>query len=190
MNPQDHDRINGIIAFAEAVMVLRDPYEDGHDQRTEKLALKLAGKLNLSSLEFIENLRYGARLHDVGKIMIAESALNKIKLTPSEKNMVNSHALLGAEAIKALGFNKDIVDIIHHHHENWDGSGYPDKLKGNEISLGARIVRIADSYDAIQNGRAYHKAKSKRDTLIELEKENGISFDPVIFEAFKGIIYG
>jgi putative nucleotidyltransferase with HDIG domain len=184
MKTEDHGRINGIIAFANAIMVLRDPYEDGHEMRVALLAAGLANKLNLPK-EFVEHVEYGAHLHDVGKIMIAESILNKTKLSASERSMINSHASLGAKAISALHFGKVIEDAIHHHHENWDGSGYPDGLQREAIPMAARIIRVVDCFDAMTHKRLNHITYSLKQAIAEMDKENGTSFDPTIFNVFK-----
>ena len=183
---EDHC-IETIIAFAEAIMFLRDPYEDGHEKRVSQLSKELAIELHLPAVE-IEFLQYAARLHDVGKIMIAESVLNKPKLTASERKMVHSHAALGAESVSGLQID-DIHLIIRHHHENWDGSGYPDGLLGDDIPQSARILRIVDSFDAMTNTRPYRAiVYSEADALVEMEKERGTCFDPVIFDVFKNMV--
>ena len=184
---RDHDRITAISAFADAVMSLRDPRHDAHQKRTAKLAVDIALELNMPP-EFVELLKWCAHLHDVGKLMIAEVMLSKPKLSAAEMQMVRSHAELGEIALRGLGFDPQMGPIIYHHHENWNGTGYPDELMGEDIPLGARIIRIADTFDAMTSERIYRGTFTKEDALIEMEKENSISFDPILFEAFKRVM--
>jgi HD-GYP domain-containing protein (c-di-GMP phosphodiesterase class II) len=114
--------------------------------------------------------------------------LNKPKLSTSERNMVHSHSALGAKVIHALEFDENIEKTILHHHENWNASGYPDGLEGEQIPLGARIIRVADCFDAMTSDRPYRETYSERDALIEMEKEIGTSFDPMIFRTFQGMM--
>jgi putative nucleotidyltransferase with HDIG domain len=186
-DPYYHSRVTAVIALVDVLMPLRDPYSNGHEKRVAKLAVELATKLGLAA-NFIDSVEYGARLHDIGKLMIAENVLNKPKLTSSERNMVRGHAALGVNAIHALEFDENIEDVIQHHHENWDGSGYPDGLDGEAIPLGARIIRVADCFDAMTSDRPYRETYSERDALIEMEKEIGSSFDPSIFRVFQGMM--
>ena len=187
MDDTQRTNINIVIAFAEILMLLRDPYENGHDKRCAELSVLLANKLCLPD-EQIEQIGYAARLHDIGKIMIAEQILNKTRLTTAEMNMIRSHSSMGAKALKSLGFDDPIQSIILQHHENWDGTGYPNKLQGENILIGARIIRIADCFDAMTSERSYRKSLTKERTIVKMEKENGKSFDPMIFELLRKII--
>jgi putative nucleotidyltransferase with HDIG domain len=184
---KDHDRITAITAFADAVMGLRDPRHDAHQKRTAKLSVDIALELNLSP-DFIELMKWSAHLHDVGKMMIAEVVLSKQKLSAAEMEMVHSHAELGEKALRGLNFDPMLNEIILHHHENWDGTGYPDGLMGNDIPLGARIIRIADTFDAMTSERIYRRTFTKEEALIEMEKENAVAFDPILFGAFKRVM--
>jgi putative nucleotidyltransferase with HDIG domain len=184
---KDHDRITAITAFSDAVMGLRDPRHDAHEKRTAKLSVDIALELNLSP-DFIELLKWSAHLHDVGKMMIAEVVLSKQKLSAAEMEMVRSHAELGEKALKDLNFDPMLSEIIRHHHENWDGTGYPDSLMGNDIPLGARIIRIADTFDAMISERVYRKVFTSEEAMHEMEKEISISFDPILFEAFRRVM--
>jgi putative nucleotidyltransferase with HDIG domain len=186
-DPYYHSRVTAIIALVDVLMPLRDPYSNGHEKRVAKIAVAIAMKLGLAA-NFVDNLEYGAHLHDIGKLMIAENVLNKPKLTISERNMVKSHAALGVKAIHALEFDDNIEIAIKHHHENWDGSGYPDGLDGEAIPLGARIIRVADTFDAMTSDRPYRETYTQRNALIEMEKEIGTSFDPMIFRMFQGMM--
>jgi putative nucleotidyltransferase with HDIG domain len=185
MSQEDHVRMAAIVAFIDVVMVLRDPYEDGHGKRSSVLAMDLAMQLHQPA-DFIELLKYATLLHDVGKLMMAESILNKPKLSESERTMVNSHAELGIKVISALRFDKAIEEAIHHHHENWNGTGYPDGLLREQISLAARIIRVVDSFDAMTSKRPYRLvAYSPERAIAEMDKESGILYDPTIINVFK-----
>jgi HD-GYP domain-containing protein (c-di-GMP phosphodiesterase class II) len=167
---------------------LRDPHGDGHERRAAQLARALAAELKMSNNE-IELLEDAMELHDVGKNMIPEAILNKPKLTAAELIMVRNHTELGSRAIRPLRFNKAIEEVIHSHHENWNGSGYPDGLKREEIPLMARIARIVDCFDAMTHKRPYHEEiYSIVDAIAEMDLENGIAFDPKIFYVFKRMI--
>jgi putative nucleotidyltransferase with HDIG domain len=187
MDNEDRYRIHIIIEFSEVIMQLRDPYEDGHEKRAAKLAIGLALELKLAP-EDIELLTYSAQLHDVGKILIAEHVLNKVKLSTSETNMIRSHADMGERLIAKFRFDPAIERNVRHHHENWDGSGYPDGLKGDVIPLGARILRVVDCFDAMTSERPYREAYTKDEALLEMDKENGTSFDPAIYATFRQMV--
>ena len=124
-------------------------------------------------------------MHDVGKISIPDSILNKPgKLSNEEREIIEQHPLSGYEMCRDLGFMKEELSIIRSHHEKWDGSGYPDKLKGEEIDLLARIVAVADVYDALTSERSYRKAWSHSNAMNLLMKERGKHFDPKCVNAW------
>jgi putative nucleotidyltransferase with HDIG domain len=185
--PYYHTRVSAVITLVNVLMPLRDPYSNGHEKRVASMVKAICVMMGLNS-DYTDQTEYAAQLHDLGKLMIAENVLNKPKLTQAERNMVNSHSALGAKAIKALELDQEIVDVINHHHENWNGSGYPDNLAGQDIPLGARIIRIADTFDAMTSDRPYRKMFSQKEAISEMELEVGTSFDPMIFEIFKGMM--
>lgn len=187
MKPEDHYRISGVIAFAEAIMVLRDPYEDGHGRRVAALAERLARELKYPE-SYVELLSYAGRLHDIGKILIAENILNKPRLSESEMNMVHSHAMLGERVIIKLRINEFIRDAVGQSHENWNGTGYFRGLQRDEISSQACILRITDTYDALTNERPYRRGCSSSVALDIMTEESGSSFDPTVFNVFKRIM--
>jgi putative nucleotidyltransferase with HDIG domain len=171
-------------------MAARDPFQvDGHTARSALLAEKLARELGLPE-GFVINVRDAASLHDIGKMSIAESILNKVKLTESERHMIQSHADIGYQVISALHFDKSIADAILHHHENWNGTGYPDKLAREAIPLESRIIRVVDCFDAMTHKRSYREVYTVERAIMEMEKEIGISFDPTIFNVFRRITLG
>jgi HD-GYP domain-containing protein (c-di-GMP phosphodiesterase class II) len=187
MNSEERYRITAIIEFNDSITFLRDPHGDGHQKRSSILAGKLALELRMPD-RFIEVLQYGMDLHDVGKNMIHEAILNKPKLTAAELGMVRDHTKLGTRAIRPLRFDKAIEEVIHFHHENWDGSGYPDGLQREEIPIMARIARIVDCFDAMTHKRPYHDVHTVEEAIADMDQENSISFDPTIFMVFKRII--
>jgi HD-GYP domain-containing protein (c-di-GMP phosphodiesterase class II) len=180
-------RIEAVIAFADAVTNKRDPFDDGHGRRASKYATDLAYALNMS-YEFTELLKYTMRLHDVGKILIAEVILNKPKLAATEKSMIESHSELGSQIIEEMHFNKFVHETILQIHENWDGSGYPNGYLREQILTSARIARIADCFDAMRSKRPYREALTVGFALELMERESGKSFDPTFFNVFKRMI--
>ena len=136
----------------------KDTYTKGHSQAVSIFSEKLARALNLPEKE-VQKIKLGALLHDVGKIGIPENVLRKNdKLTDEEWNIMKQHPSIGVKKVlKPIEILKDLIPIVEHHHENWDGSGYPGKLRGEEIPVGARIVAIADAYHALISDRPYRK---------------------------------
>ena len=160
---------------------LRDPYTSGHSHRVRKYSTIIASALDLSNKK-IEEIGVAALLHDVGKIDgIFVPILQKPgKLTPEERAIMELHPLKSAELVARASQLKDIVPIVRHHHENWDGTGYPDQLAGHAIPLGSRIIMFADTIDAMTTDRPYRKALGESEVRAELLKHRGTQFDPVI----------
>jgi putative nucleotidyltransferase with HDIG domain len=131
----------------------------------------------------IEMVRKGALLHDIGKLGIAQDILAKpARLTPEEYEVIKGHAVLGAELVEKSPSLRQLMPIIRHHHEFFNGNGYPDKLKGNQISVEARIVAIADAIEAMSSDRPYRKALCRASVISELKKHAGSQFDPLIVD--------
>jgi len=159
-------------------------YTQGHSQKVSAYAVRVARALNLSENE-IEELRLAGLLHDVGKVGILESILIKAgPLDPSEWETMKTHTSMGARLLEPLGHLGRIQAIILHHHEFFDGSGYPAGLAGSAIPLGARIIGIADAFDTITSDRVYKKARPASDALAELERCSGTQFDPELVKLF------
>jgi len=172
----DRVALESIFAFSKSLEA-RDYYTAEHAERMVSIALKIGKEIGLSQ-DILGNLERGAMLHDIGKIGIKDSILRKkAKLTPEEYLMIELHPKIGAEIIRSIHFLKDVVPIVLHHHERWDGKGYPSGLKGQEIPLTARIIAICDAYQALTSDRPYRKAYSKRGALEILKKEAGERFD-------------
>ncbi len=131
----------------------------------------------------------GALLHDVGKIAVPSEVLNKPgKLTPEERALTEQHPVAGVELLAGIDFPWDIRPMVRHHHEWWDGSGYPDKLAGEHIPLSARILCIADVYDALTTDRPYRQGFSHEKAVEIMEKDVGRLFDPELFGYFREIV--
>ena len=160
---------------------LRDPYTSGHSQRVRKYSKIIASALGLP-LKQIERIGVAALLHDVGKIDgIFVPILQKPgKLTPEERGIMELHPLKSAELVARASQLSDIVATVRHHHENWDGTGYPDRIAGKAIPLGSRIIMFADTIDAMTTDRPYRKALGEAEVRSELLKYRGTQFDPNI----------
>ena len=169
-----HDMVDALTAALDA----KNPYTCGHSGRVAELALMMALELEMSEAEKVR-IHVGAHLHDIGKIGIPDSILDKpMKLTEAEMNLIKRHPIIGYQIIcKAKAF-RPMADIVRHHHERFDGQGYPDGLCGLEISLGARIVAVADAVDAMLNSRPYRPALSIDEASQELIRCRGRQFDP------------
>jgi len=153
------------------VIDMRDPFILGHSQQVVFYAVKIAQKLGLSK-ERIELIRKGALIHDIGKLGIPESILGKkSRLTSKEYQIIQEHVKIGAEIISQSETLKSTVALIYHHHERYDGSGYPDGLKGDEIPLTAQIIAISECYDALRSDRPYRKALSSVQAMDVLNQE-------------------
>lgn len=162
----------------------RDPYTVSHSIKVTNYAVALARYIGLSK-EAIEVLKISAILHDIGKIGVKPSILMKpSSLNEEEYKEVRRHPILSAEIIKPIKLMDELVPIIKHHHENYNGTGYPDGLKGEEIPLGARILSIADVYDALTTDRAYRKAYPFGKATKIMTEASGKKFDPVLLKAF------
>lgn len=161
----------------------KDPYTHGHSRRVERHVLRTSAAMGLS-VDEIEDLRKAAALHDVGKIRVPDRVLRKpTQLTIEERALVEEHVVVGAWMVSSVG-DADVIAAVRHHHERWDGRGYPDGLMGAEIPLFARIIAVADAYDAMTSTRPY-RASFGRDKAVDvLWAEAGIQFDPMVVEAF------
>ncbi|HYP24754.1 MAG TPA: HD-GYP domain-containing protein, partial [Actinomycetota bacterium] len=161
----------------------KDPYTHGHSRRVERHVLRTGAAMGLT-VEQIEELRKAAALHDVGKIRVPDRVLRKPgQLTIEERALVEEHVVVGAWMVSSVG-DADVIAGVRHHHERWDGRGYPDGLMGVEIPLYSRIIAVADAYDAMTSTRPY-RASIGRDKAVDvLWAEAGIQFDPMVVEAF------
>jgi diguanylate cyclase (GGDEF)-like protein len=180
--PDRAARYRAAASLAKAVDA-RDAYTGSHSERVGELAGRIARRLGIDEPQ-IELTRLAASLHDLGKLAIPEEILRKPgALNESERLVLQRHPQIGYRMLESLGV-EPIADWVLHHHERWDGSGYPDRLRGDEIPLGARIIFVADAYDAMTSERVYRKPLSEQEALEELERCSGSQFDPTVVEAF------
>jgi len=176
-----------ITALAIAVEA-KDPYSRGHIERVANYAQRLGKEMKLDE-EMMKILKNGAILHDVGKIGIRDGVLKKNgPLNEEERKEMRQHVIIGVNIIKPIRSMSALSDLVRYHQEFYDGSGYPDGLKGEEIPLTARIIKVCDAYDAMTTDRPYRKAMSREDTRKELIKKSGIEFDSKIVEKFLNVI--
>jgi putative two-component system response regulator len=170
--------------LANAIEV-RDPYTRGHVERVRDYALMLADEMGLQP-PLLDSLRFGAILHDIGKIHIHDVVLRKEEtLNGEEWNWIRQHPIIGAEMVRDIPYLQSAIPVILHHHEFWDGSGYPEQLAGEDIPLLARIVVVADAFDAMTTDRAYQPAKTLEAAMKEVIKNAGIKYDPDIVAALE-----
>ncbi|GGK39856.1 hypothetical protein GCM10008955_37110 [Deinococcus malanensis] len=169
----------------------RDLETAGHTQRVVELSIGLGQALGLPESQLAE-LRHGAYLHDIGKLTILDSVLMKPgKLDAQEWALMQTHAVAGHEiASRIPTLSPGALQVIRHHHERWDGSGYPDRLAGAEIPLLARIFAVCDVYDALTGERSYKRAWTHQDAMAELLAQRGRQFDPLVVVAFTRIATG
>lgn len=176
--------ISALVAAIEA----KDPYTKGHSAQVARYAAAIAEEMGLPR-EKIEEIYIAAILHDVGKIGIAEQILCKQeKLTDVEYTIMKEHPFHGERILEPIGFSAEIINSIRHHHERYDGNGYPDNIKGEGLSIGARILCIADTIEAMTSKRYYRNAFSLESVIRELRDGSGTQFDPKVVKATIGLI--
>ncbi len=172
-----------LLPFLISVISLRDLHGKAHSKRVRELSSAFGRKVDLTSAQ-IERLAFTAEIHDIGKVAINEFIINKPgRFTEAEYLMTQHHAELGATLIETLDLDPLIPLIIRHHHENIDGNGYPHKLKGDQIPLESRIIRMTDTYDALTSNRGYRAAYSHKKALGIMEQDHH-AFDPELLDIF------
>lgn len=174
---------NAITSLAYALEA-KDEYTSGHSRRVAETAVSIAKELGMP-LDSVEKIRLAGLIHDIGKIGVRENVLNKpAKLTDEEFCQVKRHCEMGEYILKPIVDAEDILKMVRHHHEQYAGSGYPDALSGDGILLGARILAVADAYDAMISERPYREAMSIEVACAEIERCKGTQFDPEVVKAF------
>lgn len=177
-----------IKAFAMAIDA-KDQVTHGHIRRVQQYTLEVARHLGVKDEKQIRAIEAAALLHDTGKLAIPEYILNKPgPLTPAEFEKMKDHAAVGANILKSIDFPYPVAPIVRHHHENWDGRGYPDGLKGQEIPLGARILSVVDCYDALTSDRPYRPRMSRQQAEQILLDRRGTMYDPWVVDGFLEIL--
>jgi putative nucleotidyltransferase with HDIG domain len=163
----------------------KDQVTHGHIRRVQHYATHLAEKIGIRDQRMLRAIEAAALLHDMGKLAIPEHILNKPgKLTPAEFDKMKLHASIGAEILSAIDFPYPVVPIVRHHHENWDGTGYPDGLKGTDVPIGARILSVVDCFDALTSDRPYRPRLTDEDALKILHDRRGTMYDPLVVDTF------
>jgi putative nucleotidyltransferase with HDIG domain len=178
----------GAIRALAATLDARDPYTAGHSERVSAMSVLMGRQMQLSDAE-LDVLRLGALLHDIGKIGLSDAILRKPgPLTPEEYEQLKRHPGQGARILRQVPFLAPHIPIVELHHERPDGRGYPFGLRGDEIPVAARIVHVADAFDAITSARAYRPARGTGEALAELQRFAGTEFDPVSVEAIEIVL--
>lgn len=181
-------------AYLESIETLRytveakDPYTKGHSDRVSEYSVLIGKKLGLSEAD-LKTLRIGGLFHDIGKIGIPDSILLKdAKLTPEEYSEIKHHPSIGTHILSNATIFKDIIPIVKHHHERFDGRGYPENLKGEDIPYLARIATVADAFDAMSSRRTYRNSLEMGVIINEIKQNSGTQFDPDIAKVFLDIL--
>jgi putative nucleotidyltransferase with HDIG domain len=163
----------------------KDQITHGHIRRVQSYAVGLARSIGISEDKLLKAIEAAALLHDMGKLAVPEHILNKPgKLTPAEFEKMKLHASVGADILSAIDFPYPVVPIVRHHHENWDGTGYPDGIRGTDIPIGARILSVVDCFDALTSDRPYRPRLSDSDALGILIERRGSMYDPLVVDTF------
>lgn len=183
--PKQMDRAYRASLHALAAAVeAKDSATEGHARRVADYAVKIARDMGQTGVE-LQRIEHAALLRDVGKVNIPHSLLNKSEhLTAEEFERIQSHVKIGSDIVSQSPFLARCADIILHHHERWDGSGYPDGLEGEDIPLGARILAVADDFDAMTSDRPYHSAQGRHESIRAIQDEAGTRYDPAVVESF------
>jgi len=186
---EDITKLNeGLLNTLAEVVDLRDPYVLGRSKQVANYSLKIAERLGLSGKR-LDLMHMASLLHDIGKLGISETILLKPgKLTKEEYDIVKTHVTLGADILEASHALDDLIPIIRHHHERYDGLGYPDGLKGDQIQLEARILSVADAVVAMASDRPYRRGLDNQEIIDEIEKFSGTQFDPLVVKIFVEIL--
>jgi HD-GYP domain-containing protein (c-di-GMP phosphodiesterase class II) len=166
-------------------MYNRDPRTHAHAERVRDHALTLARALGMKDSRVLDAIAGSALVHDVGKLGIADDILNKpAPLTPDEYEQVKRHVVIGSDLLSAALLPRELSLIVRHHHERWDGTGYPNRLPGEAIPIGARIVTVADCFDALTSWRPYRSAYTRDAAVAWVTQRRGTAFDPTVVDAF------
>lgn len=179
-----------LLPLLSYIISLHDPYGNEHGARVADLSLRLAKRVGITGADELRELELAAHLHDIGKIGIPEFIRRlTTRYLPAERWMMEHHSVIGEhilDQVPEATISKKIKSIIRSHHENWSGTGYPDKLQVEEIPLGARIIRICDFYDAVISIRGYQKAKTREEALRFMTDEQTMNAwaDPTLFSSF------
>jgi putative nucleotidyltransferase with HDIG domain len=186
------DRLNrlylGTVESLAMAIDAKDQVTHGHITRVCSLARRVAAAMDLRDDRLNKALEAGALLHDVGKLGVPDHILNKPgPLTPAEYDQVKRHTVVGAEIVSRIDYPYPVAPIVRHHHENWDGTGYPDGLKGHDIPIGARILSVIDCYDALTSDRPYRPAMTHDEAMAIVIARRGTMYDPTVVDVFAAL---
>lgn len=182
--PAQFEAADDVIVALRRMVEAKDPYTEGHLLRLSRYAYAVGVQLGMKRIT-LQALRYGALLHDIGKIGIDDAILRKPgALTVSERAIMQTHTIIGERIVQVLRLGRAIAPIIRHHHERWDGHGYPDGLAGSAIPIGARIVAVVDAFDAMTTQRPYNNILTSDQAIAELADGAGTAWDPAIVSTF------
>ena len=184
LHERDRGRFFATLEALSSTLDAKDPYTRGHSERVAQLALRLGKALKVSARE-LEHLEIAGRLHDVGKIGVPEAVLLKpARLTDEEFDEIKRHPSIGYEILKGVPGLEHILPGVLHHHERWDGNGYPAGLHSKEIPFQARILAVADTFDAMSSKRSYRDSVPREIVLKVIDENRGTQFDPTVADAF------
>ncbi len=185
-----HDLENLFVGIAwsfASALDAKSPWTAGHSKRVTQYAVAIAEELNAGA-DFLDSVQTCGLLHDIGKIAVSDKLLDKPgAITRQELRAIAEHAVQGAKILEHIDTFQPLLPGIRHHHERWDGRGFPDRLRGEEIPLLARVLAVADSYDAITSDRPYRRRRSRAEAVAEIESCAGTQFDPLIVAAFVSV---
>lgn len=175
-----HEFIESIVEILET----KDSYTRGHSNRVAHISMAIAREMGLDTKD-IELSHFAGHLHDIGKIGIPDSILMKTdKLTTEEYEIIKNHSEYGYKILEKVSSLKEMATIVRHHHERWDGKGYPSGISGEEIPIISRIISVADAFDAMTSNRSYRKPMLFEEAIVQLEKNKGTQFDGEIVDIF------
>lgn len=176
-----------LLTLARAVET-KDVGAEGHGERVARYVVDIAREMRIPRSQILR-MEYAALLADIGNVRVPYAILSKKgKLTAEEFEILKQHAVIGAEMVEQVRLLKDLAPLIRHHHECWDGSGYPDGLKGEEIPLGARILAVATAYDSMESKKSFHDKMDDKRAIEELKSNAGVKYDPAVVEAFLKVL--
>lgn len=186
---QVHEETRSTLSVLADMLDYRDPYTADHSQRVSDLVEKMLDSYPGVSFDEYETILTAARIHDLGKVTTSDATLLKPgKLTDEEFEEMKRHAEDGAQVLSHISIFREAARVIKHHHERWDGNGYPDGLAGSDIPIGSRLIAVADTYDAMTTDRPYRKALSACVAITEIRRNAGAQFDPAAVDAFMEVI--